>query len=113
MTRVIPKRPSMALDYGQRLKRKMQRPDVVSYDTRREDLIRLTYFRQRMENLGRLIGILLHWLFVKPVQFIIGFMGLCAFILMRPLLLTSILTMAGVTYLLYWVGRIILSVHGG
>lgn len=103
MSHVTPSRPSTAKDPSQSLRHKMQRPDPDLYDAKRVQALRLAEFRHNAEEFGRAIGIILHWCLIKPAQLIAGFMGLCAFFFMRPLMTLTLICVGLITYLLGWV----------
>lgn len=82
----------------------MSRPDVVEYDKAREQFIEIMEFRHNAEVGGWIVGIILHWIIVKPAQLIIAFMGVCAFLLMRPIMTLTVITVGLFMYVFGWFG---------
>lgn len=87
--------PQPQLSESQRLQRRMMRPTRDEHYKIRNDAIDLAMYRHNAEEFGVGIGIVLHWVFVKPVQLVIwllkNFQNICNLILVGLLL-----------YLGYW-----------
>lgn len=111
MTHVIPDRPSrVRLGEDQELHRAMMRPTPDVWHKERYDLLSLTQFRHNAEQGGRIVGIILHWMFVKPFQllmFVFYFIQQVV-VNIQAILTTTLIGM--VVYLVCWI--VILAVKG-